>query len=69
MTSVFNRLVIEKDEMGRNIITEKYTRALCESHGEYETPSLNTKLHLNCSGFHDIRNLENYTLLAALWLQ
>jgi dynein assembly factor 1, axonemal len=60
---------VERDEKGRSIITKPFLRKLCEYQNLYETPALNTHLYLHFMGFTDIRNLDDYINLRALWLE
>ncbi len=48
------KAVIERDENGNNIITEKFLKALCEENGQYVTPHLNNTLYLHYKGFTTI---------------
>lgn len=59
----------DRDEQGRKIITEAYVKKLCNQNHQYETPRLNTQLYLHYQGFCDIRNLDNYVAVRALWLE
>jgi dynein assembly factor 1 len=59
----------DRDEQGRKIITEAYVKKLCSQNHQYETPRLNTQLYLHYQGFCDIRNLDNYVAVRALWLE
>jgi dynein assembly factor 1, axonemal len=61
--------VADRDDRGQSIITKPFLRKLCEFLELYETPRLNTHLYLHYMGFIDIRNLEDYTNLRALWLE
>ena len=57
----FVKQIKEKDENGKNVITERYLRELCEENGQYATPALNDALYLHYKGFRTIENLEAYT--------
>lgn len=59
---------MEVDEQGTNMLTQKYLKLLAREQGYYETPSLNTKLHLHYKGISEIRALDAFHNLAALWL-
>lgn len=59
----------DQDAKGQNIITASFLRRLCEYNQAYETPKLNTHLYLHYMGFVDIRNLDEYFNLRALWLE
>ncbi|CAG9313855.1 unnamed protein product [Blepharisma stoltei] len=59
----------EKDEHGSRIITVRFIKSLCEQQGFFDTPRLNKRLFLHFQGFVDIRNLDEYTNLRALWLE
>lgn len=59
----------EKDENGNRIITVKFIKNLCEQQELFDTPNLNKRLYLHYQGFIDIRNLDEYTNLRALWLE
>lgn len=59
----------DRDEKGHKIITEPYVKKLCSQNHQYETPRLNTQLYLHFQGFCDIRNLDNYVAVRALWLE
>mmetsp|Transcript_26522 Transcript_26522/g.47628 ORF Transcript_26522/g.47628 Transcript_26522/m.47628 type:complete len:415 (+) Transcript_26522:1811-3055(+) len=59
----------ETDEQGHKIITEAYLRKLCAEQEMYETPKFNDRLYLHFKGFIDIRNLEAYYNLKAIWLE
>ena len=59
----------DHDDKGRSIITKPFLKKLCEYHELFETPRLNSQLYLHYMGFIDIRNLEDYLNLRALWLE
>lgn len=59
----------DHNEKGQSIITKEFLRRLCEYNQTYETPKLNTHLYLHYMGFIDIRNLDEYINLRALWLE
>ena len=59
----------EQDSEGRNIITKKFLRRLCEHDELFETPHLNKHLYLHYMSFTDIRNLEDFFNLKVLWLE
>lgn len=44
------KAVMDKDENGNNIITERYLKELCEENGQYVTPHLNDTLYLHYKG-------------------
>lgn len=44
------KAVMETDENGNNIITEKYLKELCEENQQYVTPHLNDTLYLHYKG-------------------
>ena len=44
------KAVMDKDEQGNNIVTEKYLKDLCEENGQYLTPHLNDTLYLHYKG-------------------
>eukprot|EP00613_Pedinella_sp_CCMP2098_P041589 CAMPEP_0171796232 /NCGR_PEP_ID=MMETSP0991-20121206/69204_1 /TAXON_ID=483369 /ORGANISM="non described non described, Strain CCMP2098" /LENGTH=411 /DNA_ID=CAMNT_0012406997 /DNA_START=18 /DNA_END=1254 /DNA_ORIENTATION=+ len=50
-------------------MTPETLMKLCESHGGFETPNLNSNLYAHFKGFQRIQNLEPYTELKALWLE
>jgi hypothetical protein len=50
-------------------ITVQLIQELCKQHQLYQTPYLNDKLFLHFKGFREIKNLELYTELKALWLE
>ena len=62
-------LKLDTDEKGRPILTEKFIRDLCESNGQYATPSLNDTLYLHYKGFSKIENLSAYVNLKSIWLE
>lgn len=59
----------DRDDKGQSIITKPYLKKLCQYQELFETPRLNSHLYLHYMGFIDIRNLEDYTGLRALWLE
>jgi dynein assembly factor 1 len=59
----------DQDEEGKKIITKDFLKRLCIYNQAYETPKLNTHLYLHYMGLSDIRNLEDYINLRALWLE
>ena len=59
----------EQDEDGQKIITKDFLKQVCIYNQTYETPKLNTHLYLHYMGLSDIRNLEDYINLRALWLE
>ena len=61
------KVVPEKDDNGRSIITKKYLKDLCESLDKYSTPELNDSLYLNCKGFKKMENLSEYFNLKSLY--
>lgn len=63
------KAIIEKDENGKNILTEKYIRELCEENEQYSTPKLNTVLYLHFKGFNKIQALDKYVNVACLFLE
>jgi hypothetical protein len=44
------KAVMELNENGFNMITEKFLRDLCEENNQYETPHLNDTLYLHYKG-------------------
>ena len=60
---------MDKDENGKNMITERYLRELCELNGQYVTPALNDALYLHFKGFRKIENLDSFKNIKALWLE
>ena len=60
---------MDKDENGKNIITERYLKELCEENGQYSTPALNDALYLHYKGFRKIENLESFKNVRAIWLE
>jgi dynein assembly factor 1 len=50
-------------------MSKQYLKTLCKDHKLYTTPNLNDKLYLHYKGFNQIKNLEEYTGLKALWLE
>lgn len=44
------KAVMEVDEDGNNIVTEKYLKELCEENGQFQTCSLNDTLYLHYKG-------------------
>lgn len=59
----------EQDSQGRNIITKRFLKKLCEYDELFETPHLNKHLYLHYMSFVDIRNLDEFTNLRVLWLE
>lgn len=59
----------EQDNEGRNIITKRFLKKLCEHDELFETPHLNKHLYLHYMSFTDIRNLEDFKNLKVLWLE
>lgn len=60
---------METDEKGVRYLTEKYIRDLCESNGQYATPSLNDTLYLHYKAFSHIEHLDAYVNLKSIWLE
>ena len=60
---------MDKDENGKNVITERYLRELCDENGQYATPALNDALYLHYKGFRKLENLESYKNIKAIWLE
>ena len=60
---------MDKDENGKNMITERYLKELCEENGQYTTPALNDALYLHYKGFRKIENLESFKNIRAIWLE
>ena len=60
---------METDEKGLHLLTEKFIRDLCESNGQYATPSLNDTLYLHYKGFNKIEHLKAYVNLKSIWLE
>lgn len=50
-------------------MTKQLLRKLCKDEGLYTTPSINDKIYLHYKGFSEVKNLEEYTGLKALWLE
>lgn len=50
-------------------MTKPLLRKLCKDDGLYTTPSINDKIYLHYKGFSEIKNLDEYTGLKALWLE
>lgn len=50
-------------------MTKQLLRKLCKDDGLYSTPSINDKIYLHYKGFSEVKNLEEYTGLKALWLE
>lgn len=44
------KAVMETDENGNNVITEKFLKDLCEENGQFATPHLNDTLYLHYKG-------------------
>ena len=44
------KAVMEQDENGFNIITERFLKELCEENNQYVTPHLNDTLYLHYKG-------------------
>ena len=44
------KAVMDTDENGNNVITEKFLRELCAENMQYETPHLNDTLYLHYKG-------------------
>ena len=73
------KAVMETDENGNNIITDKFLKELCEENQQYMTPHLNDTLYLHYKGtnsdaqlrvgFRKIEGLEKYTNLKSVWLE
>lgn len=63
------KAVMETDESGSNVITEKFLRDLCEETGLFLTPHLNDTLYLHYKGFKKIEKLEKYANLKTIWLE
>lgn len=52
----------------RPLMTKKYIREVCEYNNGYYTSNLNNILYLNCQGFKQIENLEEYYNCKVLFL-
>jgi dynein assembly factor 1 len=63
------KATIRTGEDGCNKITPEFLVELCEEHGQYMTPNLNSELYLHFKGFQYIENLDAYTGLKTLWLE
>jgi len=50
-------------------MTKKSVLEACVSNGLWRNPAINDKLYLQYQGYHEIRNLEAYTAVKALWLE
>lgn len=50
-------------------MTKQLLRKLCKDDGLYSTPSINDKIYLHYKGFSEVKNLDEYTGLRALWLE
>jgi len=62
-------LEMERDEEGKNILTQDFIKNVCELNGQYLTPKLNDTLYLHFKGFRKIEGLEQYTNLKSIWLE
>lgn len=51
------------------LMTKDVLVAACKDNGGYKQPHLNDQLFLQCKGFCEISNLEEYTEVKALWLE
>ena len=60
---------MDKDEDGKNMLTERFIKELCEKNGQFTTPALNDTLYLHYKGFQKIQNLESYVNLKSIWLE
>lgn len=61
-------IVMEKDDLGYNMLTEDFLIELCKVNGQYENPKLNDNLFLQYKGFKKIQALDKYINLKALWI-
>ena len=59
----------ERDSDNRPVLTPPFLKRLCDHQGLFETPKLNNELFLHFLGLRDIRNLDDYVNLKALWLE
>jgi len=50
-------------------MTKDVLKELCKTHDLYRTPALNDKKYCNFKGFGRIKNLEEYSIVEALFLE
>jgi len=50
-------------------MTKKSVLDACVENGLWRNPAINDKLYLQYQGYHEIKNLEAYTAVKALWLE
>lgn len=63
------KAVMDMDETGYNVLTERFIRDLCEENNQFLTPHLNDTLYLHYKGFRKIQKLEKYSNLKSIWLE